>query len=109
MDVVARQVQTGIDVVSDGEMSKISYATYVHERLAVYSTDSGTSKPHLDVAPFPAFREKMAKLTGKRRFKRVTCVGPISVRDQSGRDQDLNNVRSAVGSEGPEDAFLNAA
>jgi 5-methyltetrahydropteroyltriglutamate--homocysteine methyltransferase len=110
-DIVARQVQTGIDVVSDGEMSKISYATYVHDRLAGFSSVGSTeaSKPHLDVAPFPAFREKMAQLTGKRRFKRVTCVGPISVGDRSGLDRDLKNMRSAVGSSRPEEAFLNAA
>lgn len=110
-DIVARQVQIGIDVVSDGEMSKISYATYVHERLAGFSCEGSTegSKPHLDVAPFPAFREKMAQLTGRRRFKRVTCVGPISVGDRSGLDRDLKNMRSAVGSVKPEEAFLNAA
>jgi 5-methyltetrahydropteroyltriglutamate--homocysteine methyltransferase len=110
-DIVARQVQTGIDVVSDGEMSKISYATYVHDRLAGFSSVGSTeaSKPHLDVAPFPAFREKMAQLTGKRRFKRVTCVGPISVGDRSGLDRDLKNMRSAVGSSKPEESFLNAA
>jgi 5-methyltetrahydropteroyltriglutamate--homocysteine methyltransferase len=110
-DIVARQVRTGIDVVSDGEMSKISYATYVHDRLAGFSSVGSTeaSKPHLDVAPFPAFREKMEQLTGKRRFKRVTCVGPISVGDRSGLDRDLKNMRSAIGSSKPEESFLNAA
>ena len=110
-DIVARQVQIGIDVVSDGEMSKISYATYVHDRLAGFSSEGGTesAKPHLDVAPFPAFREKMAQLTGKRRFKRVTCVGPVSVRDRSGLDRDLQNMRAAVAAAKPAEAFLNAA
>jgi 5-methyltetrahydropteroyltriglutamate--homocysteine methyltransferase len=109
--VVARQVRTGIEVVSDGEMSKISYATYVHDRLAGFSSEGGTesAKPHLDVAPFPAFREKMAQLTGKRRFKRVTCVGPVSVRDRSGLDRDLKNMRAAVAAAKPAEAFLNAA
>jgi 5-methyltetrahydropteroyltriglutamate--homocysteine methyltransferase len=110
-DIVARQVRIGIDVVSDGEMSKISYATYVHDRLAGFSTEGGkeSAKPHLDVAPFPAFREKMAQLTGKRRFKRVTCVGPVSVRDRGGLDRDLKNMRSAVAAANPQEAFLNAA
>ena len=110
-DIVARQVRIGIDVVSDGEMSKINYATYVHDRLAGFSGEGSTeaAKPHLDVAPFPAFREKMAQLTGKRRFKRVTCVGPISVCDRSGLDRDLKNMRAAVGAVTPEEAFLNAA
>jgi 5-methyltetrahydropteroyltriglutamate--homocysteine methyltransferase len=110
-DAVARQVQTGVDVVSDGEMSKISYATYVHDRLAGFSSEGGTesAKPHLDVAPFPAFREKMTQLTGKRRFKRVTCVGPVAVHDRRGLERDLENMRAAVAAAKPVEAFLNAA
>ncbi len=76
-----RQADLGIDIVSDGETSKISYATYVHDRLSGFSEEGATeaSKPHADLAPFPDLRQKMAKLTGARRFKRVACVGPIAV------------------------------
>jgi 5-methyltetrahydropteroyltriglutamate--homocysteine methyltransferase len=110
-DIVKRQVDTGIDVVSDGETSKISYATYVHDRLAGFSEEGapGPPKPHLDVAAFPEFRKKMALLTGAQRFKRVTCVGPISVQNSDALARDLANMRAAVGAAKPTDAFLTSA
>jgi 5-methyltetrahydropteroyltriglutamate--homocysteine methyltransferase len=111
LDIVRRQVGIGIDVVSDGESSKISYATYVHDRLSGFADEgnSSPSRPHLDVAPFPNFRKKMAQLTGSQRFKRVACVGPIAVRDREALTQDLANMRTAVDAAGPTEAFLNAA
>jgi 5-methyltetrahydropteroyltriglutamate--homocysteine methyltransferase len=110
-DLVRRQVDTGIDIVSDGEASKISYATYVHDRLAGFSEQGQTEAvtPHLDVAPFPAFRQKMAQLTGARRFKRVVCVGPVSVKDRTGLEQDLKHMRAAVSAAHPADAFMTSA
>ena len=63
----------------------------------------------LDVAPFPDFRQKMAQLTGARRFKRVACVGPIAVQDREALARDLANMRAAVDAAGPTEAFLTAA
>jgi 5-methyltetrahydropteroyltriglutamate--homocysteine methyltransferase len=110
-DTVKRQVDLGIDVVSDGETSKISYSTYVRDRLTGFSTDgpTETARPHLDLAPFPEFRRKMAVFTGPRPFKRVTCVGPIKVKDRGALEHDLDNMRRAVAAAKPTDAFLNAA
>jgi 5-methyltetrahydropteroyltriglutamate--homocysteine methyltransferase len=110
-DIVKRQVDTSIDIVSDGETSKISYATYVHDRLAGFSDEGtpGPPKPHLDVAPFPDFRKKMAQLTGAQRFKRVICVGPIKVQNRDALSRDLANMRVAVDAAGPAEAFLTAA
>ena len=111
VDIVRRQVDIGIDVVSDGETSKISYATYVHDRLSGFSDEGGAgpSKPHLDVTPFPDFRKKMALLTGPQRFKRVTCVGPIAVKNRDELARDLANMRVAVDAARPTEAFLTAA
>jgi 5-methyltetrahydropteroyltriglutamate--homocysteine methyltransferase len=111
LEIVKRQAETGIDVVSDGETSKISYATYVHDRLAGFSDEGspGPPKPHLDVAPFPDFRKKMAQLTGAQRFKRVTCVGPIKVQNREALTRDLANMRAAVDAVRPTEAFLTAA
>jgi 5-methyltetrahydropteroyltriglutamate--homocysteine methyltransferase len=111
LDIVRRQVETGIDVVSDGETSKISYATYVHDRLAGFSDEGspGPSKPHLDVAAFPDFRKKMAVFTGGQRFKRVACVGPIGIKDREALTRDLANLRAAVDSAHPAEAFITAA
>jgi 5-methyltetrahydropteroyltriglutamate--homocysteine methyltransferase len=106
-DVVKRQVQIGIDVVSDGETGKISYATYVKDRLTGFSDEGPTeaAKPHLDLQPFPDFRRKMALLTGNRRFKRVSCVGQIKYCGRAALDQDLANMKAAVAAAGPTDSF----
>ena len=111
LDVVKRQVEIGIDIVSDGETSKISYATYVHDRLGGFSEEGSTEvpSPHLDVQPFPDLQRKMALLTGPRRFKRVSCIGPVKVRDRELLKRDLANLRAASTAAGPFDAFMNAA
>jgi 5-methyltetrahydropteroyltriglutamate--homocysteine methyltransferase len=110
-DTVRRQAELGIDVVSDGETSKISYSTYITDRLTGFSTEGPTEtvRPHLDLAPFPEWRRKSALLTGPRPFKRVTCVGPVKVRDRSALENDLANMRRATDAATPTDAFLNAA
>ncbi len=110
-DVVKRQVDLGIDVVSDGETSKISYSTYITDRLTGFSSEgpTETARPHLDLAPFPELRRKMALLTGPRPFKRVSCVGPVKVRDRAALQGDLDNMRRATAAAAPTEAFLNAA
>jgi 5-methyltetrahydropteroyltriglutamate--homocysteine methyltransferase len=109
--IVRRQVDLGVNVVSDGETSKISYSTYVRDRLTGFSNEGSTetAKPHLDLAPFPELRRKMGLLTGPRPFKRVTCVGPVKLRDRGELDRDLASMRAAIAAAAPTDAFLNAA
>jgi 5-methyltetrahydropteroyltriglutamate--homocysteine methyltransferase len=111
IDNVRRQTDIGIDVVSDGEASKISYATYVKDRLTGFSDEGATeaAKPHLDLQPFPEFRRKMAVLNGARRFKRVACIGPVATRSREALRQDLENMKQAREACAPADAFLNAA
>jgi 5-methyltetrahydropteroyltriglutamate--homocysteine methyltransferase len=110
-DVVRRQVELGIDVISDGEMSKISYATYVKDRLTGFSEEGATepTKPHLDLAPFPELRRKMTLLTGQRHFKRVSCIGPVAPRDKEQLQQDLHRLHEATAAARPTEAFVNAA
>jgi 5-methyltetrahydropteroyltriglutamate--homocysteine methyltransferase len=110
-DIVRRQVDVGIDIVSDGETSKISYATYVKDRLTGFSEEGSTELPraHLDMQPFPDLQRKMALLTGKRRFKRVACVGPVRYRGREALEQDLANMKQATAEARPTGSFLNAA
>ena len=111
LDNVKRQLDVGIDIVSDGEASKISYATYVKDRLSGFSESGATesAKPHLDLQPFPDYRRKMALLSGTRRFKRVSCIGPVAARPSGALKQDLENMRKATSAFPPIDAFLNSA
>jgi 5-methyltetrahydropteroyltriglutamate--homocysteine methyltransferase len=111
LDVVQRQVDIGIDVVSDGEMSKIGYATYVRDRLTGFAEEGSAEppQPHLDLQPFPDLRRKLALLTGTRKFRRTACVGPVSVRDRTALERDLENLRAASTASRPVAAFMNAA
>jgi len=109
-EAVRRQVATGIDVVSDGEMSKISYATYVAERFDGFGGDT-PREPGQDLVEFPGLLKKLAERGATARYRRPRCIGPISVRDTQPLRADLANLRAAVAAApaAPADAFLNAA
>jgi 5-methyltetrahydropteroyltriglutamate--homocysteine methyltransferase len=107
-DVVRRQVQTGIDIVSDGEMSKVGYATYIKDRLSGFDGHY-PRPPHLDLAPHPELREAMVRMIGKQTFKRAACIGPVELVDRDAMQTDVANLRAAVTEHRPHDAFMNAA
>jgi 5-methyltetrahydropteroyltriglutamate--homocysteine methyltransferase len=107
-EVVARQAGIGIDVVSDGETSKIGYATYMQERLNGFGGHN-ERKIALDLVAYPAFREKMARVTGAQAFTRAACVAPITVKDWGPLRKDLGNFRAALAGKNVVEAFLNSA
>ena len=107
-DVVRRQVEAGIDVVSDGEMSKISYATYIKERLTGFAGDTAR-EPGQDLVEFPAILNKLAALGSTAKYTRPRCVGEIRVSTTDPLNADLDNMKSAVAMASPTEAFLNAA
>ena len=78
--IVRRQAEIGIDVVSDGETSKVAYSTYIHDRLSGFDSGHHPRVPSLDIAPYAEFREKMARMTGSA-ISGAACVGPIAVHD----------------------------
>src|SRR6056300_273924 len=73
-DTVARQVAAGIDIVSDGETSKISYATYVKDRYTGFDGDSPRNAP-ADLKLFPTFLQRLADDGGTPTYARPMCVG----------------------------------
>jgi 5-methyltetrahydropteroyltriglutamate--homocysteine methyltransferase len=107
-DAVAKQVAVGIDVVSDGEASKVGYATYIKNRLSGFEGHH-PRPPHLDVAPYPAFRDAMTRMLGKQSFKRAGCAGPVALVDREAMQIDVANLRTAVTKHHAFDAFMNAA
>jgi 5-methyltetrahydropteroyltriglutamate--homocysteine methyltransferase len=106
--VVRKQVATGIDVVSDGEVSKIGYATYVKDRLSGFEGHY-PRPPHLDLAPHPELREGLTRMLGKQTFKRAGCVGPVGLVDREAMQKDVANLGAAVAEHRAYDAFMNAA
>lgn len=106
--VVAHQVHAGIDLVSDGETSKIGYATYIKDRLTGFEGDN-PRQVALDLRDYPQFRERMAIFSGKQSFRRCSCVGPVSFAGSQDLTADIDNLRKAVAIHCPAGAFMNAA
>ena len=100
VEVVGRQVDVGIDAVSDGEMSKLSYATYIKDRITGFEGDSPRRAP-ADLEDFPSFLERQAKTGGTPTYKRPQCVGPIAVKDMDPCNTDLANLQAAVDAHAP--------
>ncbi|MGB7832253.1 MAG: cobalamin-independent methionine synthase II family protein [Xanthobacteraceae bacterium] len=107
-DIVKRQVEIGLDVVSDGETSKIGYATYIKDRFNGFGGHF-TPKPHLDLADHPEFRKRMTAFLGSQTFRRLTCIAPVSIKDRNAAKFDVENFRSALASSSATEGFLNAA
>lgn len=107
-DVVAKQVAAGIDVVSDGEMSKISYATYIKDRITGFDGDSPRTPPK-DLEAYPGFLERQASSGGTPTYRRPKCVGDIAVKSMEPLEKDLRNFAAALDGAGAADSFMNAA
>jgi 5-methyltetrahydropteroyltriglutamate--homocysteine methyltransferase len=107
-DIVKRQVDVGLDVVSDGEASKIGYATYIKDRFNGFGGEFAP-KPHLDLADHPEFRKRMTAFLGPQTFRRMTCVAPVSIKDGDAAKIDIDNFRAALASARAVEGFLNAA
>lgn len=107
-DVLKRQVDSGIDVVSDGEMDKISYATYIKYRISGFDGDSPRTPP-ADLEDFPTFLQQQAKSGGTPTYKRPQCVAEIRHVDRQPVAQECATFRRAVDKHQPMEAFLNSA
>jgi 5-methyltetrahydropteroyltriglutamate--homocysteine methyltransferase len=106
--IVARQRQVGIDIPSDGETSKISYATYIKDRLTGFDGDSPREPPQ-DLDDFPDFKVRLAKAGGTPQYRRPRCVGPIAVKSMEPLHKDLAAMTQAMAAAGYADGFMNAA
>ncbi|HMQ93869.1 MAG TPA: cobalamin-independent methionine synthase II family protein [Amaricoccus sp.] len=107
-EVVHRQVVAGIDVVSDGETSKISYATYVKDRYTGFAGDSPRNAP-ADLKLFPSFLERLARSGGTPQYARPMCVGEVRPTGQHELEKDIANLRAAMATHGATRGFMNAA
>ena len=106
--VVVRQRDAGIDVPSDGEMSKISYATYIKDRLTGFEGDSPRRAP-ADLKDFPSFLERQAKGGGTPTYRRPQCVGPVKVKTLEPLHADIRRMKAAMEAAGYEEGFMNSA
>ncbi|HCH36109.1 MAG: cobalamin-independent methionine synthase II family protein [Dehalococcoidia bacterium] len=107
-EIVRKQSEIGVDIVSDGEMSKIAYSTYAKDRLTGFEGDS-ERRINLDLVPYPNFREKMARMTGNQPMRRPKCVAPVQVKDREPLIKDLANFKSALTGVDVIEAFITSS
>ena len=111
-DIVAKQCETGIDVVNDGEMAKLSYTFYIKGRVAgVGNSPAAVERSRLvmvgrDRLEHPDF--KMFKHPYEH-FEYPACIGPLSYADRRPLEQDIDHLKRAVAKAKPVDAFMTCA
>ena len=110
-DIVAQQAACGIDIVSDGEVSKPSYTQYIRHRVAGIGPDPRAAEKGRDIMigrdmlEFPDFAARRVAF-GSAPFP--GCIGPLAYRDRSGLDSDLAHLSAAVAKAEPVEAFMTA-
>jgi 5-methyltetrahydropteroyltriglutamate--homocysteine methyltransferase len=107
-EIVAKQKAAGIDLPSDGEMSKISYATYIKDRLTGFDGDSAR-RPPADLEMFPSFLRRQASTGGTPTYRRPKCVAEITVKSLEPLREDVENFQAALSGHGYQKGFMNSA
>ena len=107
-EVVGKQIEAGVDVVDDGEMSKPSYATYPKDRLTGFA---GASHPlqYQDLVDFPGMARRVFGDPGRARRKTPACTGPVASRDDGAAAADAANLGAALAGAKAAEGFLTAA
>ena len=105
---VRRQKAAGIAIVSDGDCSRISYATYVKDRYSGFSGDSPRNAP-ADLKLYPTFLERLARSGGTPKYARPMCTGPVKSLGQDELHKDIKNLKDAMAAHGITRGFMNAA
>jgi len=111
-ETVRRQIDTGIAIVNDGEMSKPSYANYVKDRMSGFEgSERSAAIRGADMLDFPDYARASAGGMGSAgiRMKRPACTGPIAYRDKDALQVDLDNLKNALAGTNPAEAFMSAA
>ena len=107
-NIVKKQINIGIDSISDGEMSKISYATYVKDRIDGFSGESERKAPK-DLDDYPSFKERIARTGGTPTYVRPCCTGNLKIKDKLQLTKDIKNFKEILNQNKHNEAFLNAA
>jgi len=105
-DVVARQREAGIDVVSDGELSKTGFSTYVNERFSGFEGRSEFQAD--DVADFPELAMRLFNTPSMAHIVFSNCVGPVELTDKQAVHRDIERLKKALGDADPANAFMGA-
>ncbi len=107
-ETLRKQVAAGVDIVSDGETSKISYATYVKDRYTGFDGDSPRNAP-ADLKKFPSFLKRLSDEGGSPQYARPMCVGAVKSKGQGELEKDIANLKAGMAEHGAKRGFMNAA
>jgi 5-methyltetrahydropteroyltriglutamate--homocysteine methyltransferase len=105
---VRDQVAAGVDLVSDGEMSKVGYATYIRHRLSGFELGDVPRATPADLDAYPRFRGRLAQSGATARYLRPICRGPIAYVHREPLERDLRAFAAALDGAGAAGAFMNA-
>ena len=109
VDIVAKQLGCGVDIVNDGEMSKINYATYVKERVSGFEGEDEARVHGSDLAAFPGYLERLFETGGIGVMKRPVCTGPVVYQGEAAVEVDIANLKAGLEGRAAADCFINAA
>jgi 5-methyltetrahydropteroyltriglutamate--homocysteine methyltransferase len=110
-EIIAQQVAAGIDIVSDGEMSKPSYTTYIRHRVAGIEPDPRAAEKGRDIMigrdllAHPDFAARRGNFADT---PFPGCVGPLRYKDRSALDRDIAHLKTAAAKSSPVDVFMTA-
>jgi 5-methyltetrahydropteroyltriglutamate--homocysteine methyltransferase len=107
-DAVAQQEAAGVSIVSDGELGKVGYSTYIKERLSGFGGAHVARKPALDLAALPELRRKLAAIMGEQEFVRASCIGPVRLVTLEPARADIRRLQRALAGRTVR-GFMNAA
>ncbi len=107
-EVVKAQIDAGVDLVNDGELSKPSYATYIKDRLNGFG-GTGNTFVYQDLAAFPTLEKRVFGDPGRSRRKTPACNAPITVRDAKAAVTDAGNLNAALAGKKTHGGFMSAA
>jgi len=108
-EAVAAQVAAGVTVISDGELGKVGYSTYMIERLSGFGGHVERLSA-LDLAPLPDLRAKLAHIMGSQEFIRASCIGEVKLVNLQPLHDDIRRFKGALDRHGKGSrAFMNAA
>src|SRR5262245_39540887 len=97
-----------IDIVSDGEMSKVGFSNYVMQRYSGFANRAQFVAT--DLGEFPDIVNKLfVENEGGRHLVMPNVEGPIELRDPDAVQRDIDNLKAALGRAWPDDAFIAAA
>ena len=107
-EIVKKQSDIGVSIISDGEMSKISYATYVKDRYNGFAGDSERNPPQ-DLEKFPNYMKKISDSGGTPTYSRPCCVSEISSKNNNDLKNDIRNLLDASNKVNHKQIFMNSA